>query len=241
VSFERFTDRARRTIVLAQEEARTLSHNYIGTEHILLGLIHEGGGVAAQALKALGLSLDDVHAQVLEIIGRGQEPPAGHIPFTPRAKKVCDLSLRESLQLGHNFIGTEHLLLGLIREGEGVAAQILVRLGAELNLVRQEVIKLLSGYTQKTPEERAKAARASYMLAQVKASDAAAELQAAERALKAAQDADEPVNTLRRSATAFYLRCENGDGHRYWRVFEMTDEVPQIGGVTTLVHRPEES
>ena len=144
--FERFTDRARRVVVLAQEEARMLNHNYIGTEHILLGLIHEGEGVAAKALEGMDISLEAVRAQVEEIIGQGQQAPSGHIPFTPRAKKVLELSLREALQLGHNYIGTEHILLGLIREGEGVAAQVLVKLGADLNRVRQQVIQLLSGY-----------------------------------------------------------------------------------------------
>jgi len=147
--FERFTDRARRVVVLAQEEARMLNHNYIGTEHILLGLIHEGEGVAAKALESMGISLEGVRAQVEEIIGQGQQAPSGHIPFTPRAKKVLELSLREALQLGHNYIGTEHILLGLIREGEGVAAQVLVKLGADLNRVRQQVIQLLSGYQGK--------------------------------------------------------------------------------------------
>src|SRR5512135_1149481 len=147
--FERFTDRARRVLVLAQEEARLLNHNYIGTEHILLGLIHEGEGVAAKALESLGISLEAVRSQVEEIIGQGQQAPSGHIPFTPRAKKVLELSLREALQLGHNYIGTEHILLGLIREGEGVAAQVLVKLGADLNRVRQQVIQLLSGYQGK--------------------------------------------------------------------------------------------
>jgi ATP-dependent Clp protease ATP-binding subunit ClpC len=147
--FERFTDRARRVVVLAQEEARMLNHNYIGTEHILLGLIHEGEGVAAKALEALGISLEAVRSQVEEIIGQGQQAPSGHIPFTPRAKKVLELSLREALQLGHNYIGTEHILLGLIREGEGVAAQVLVKLGADLNRVRTQVISLLSGYQGK--------------------------------------------------------------------------------------------
>ena len=145
--FERFTDRARRVVVLAQEEARMLNHNYIGTEHILLGLIHEGEGVAAKALESLNISLEAVRQQVEEIIGQGQAAPTGHIPFTPRAKKVLELSLREALQLGHNYIGTEHILLGLIREGEGVAAQVLQKLGADLNRVRQTVIQLLSGYT----------------------------------------------------------------------------------------------
>ncbi|MCG7320895.1 MULTISPECIES: ATP-dependent Clp protease ATP-binding subunit [Arsenicicoccus] len=147
--FERFTDRARRVVVLAQEEARMLNHNYIGTEHILLGLIHEGEGVAAKALESLGISLEAVREQVQDIIGQGQQAPTGHIPFTPRAKKVLELSLREALQLGHSYIGTEHILLGLIREGEGVAAQVLVKLGADLNRVRQTVIQLLSGYQGK--------------------------------------------------------------------------------------------
>ena len=145
--FERFTDRARRVVVLAQEEARLLNHNYIGTEHILLGLIHEGEGVAAKVLESLGISLEAVRGQVEEIIGQGGSSPSGHIPFTPRAKKVLELSLREALQLGHNYIGTEHILLGLIREGEGVAAQVLVKLGADLSRVRQQVIQLLSGYS----------------------------------------------------------------------------------------------
>ena len=144
--FERFTDRARRVVVLAQEEARLLNHNYIGTEHILLGLIHEGEGVAAKALESLGISLESVRGQVEDIIGQGGSSPSGHIPFTPRAKKVLELSLREALQLGHNYIGTEHILLGLIREGEGVAAQVLVKLGADLARVREQVIQLLSAY-----------------------------------------------------------------------------------------------
>ena len=149
--FEQFTDRARRVVALAQDEARMLNHDYIGTEHILLGLIHEGDGVAAKALESLGISLDAVRQQVLEIIGRGEQAPPGHIPFTPRAKKVLELSLREALQLGHNYIGTEHILLGLIREGDGVAAQVLVKLGADLNRVRQQVIQLLHGYQGKEP------------------------------------------------------------------------------------------
>jgi Clp amino terminal domain, pathogenicity island component len=143
--FERFTDRARRVVVLAQEEAGRLNHNYIGTEHLLLGLIHEGEGIAARALEALGIRLEVVREEVEEIIGRGSEPPAGRIPFTPRAKKVLELSLREALQLSHSYIGTEHILLGLIREGEGVAAQVLVTLGADLARVRGQVITLLSG------------------------------------------------------------------------------------------------
>ncbi len=143
--FERFSDRARRVVVLAQEEARLLNHNYIGTEHILLGLIHEGEGVAAEALESLEISLDDARTQVHEIIGHGGQAPSGHIPFTPRAKKVLELSLREALELGHNYIGTEHILLGLIREGEGVGAQALANLGADLAVVRKRVIQLLSG------------------------------------------------------------------------------------------------
>ena len=147
--FEKFTDKARRVVVLAQEEAKLLNHNYIGTEHILLGLIHEGEGVAAKALEALGINLEQVREQVQDIIGQGQQAPSGHIPFTPRAKKVLELSLREALQLGHSYIGTEHLLLGLIREGEGVAAQVLTKLGADTNKVRQQVSQLLSGYQGK--------------------------------------------------------------------------------------------
>jgi ATP-dependent Clp protease ATP-binding subunit ClpC len=144
--FERFTDRARRVVVLAQEEARVLNHDYIGTEHILLGLLHEGEGVAAKALEALGISLEAVRQRVEEIIGKGKDAPSGHIPFTPRAKKVLELSLRESQQLGHNYIGTEHILLGLIREGQGVAAQVLTSLGADMDRSRQQVIQLLHGY-----------------------------------------------------------------------------------------------
>jgi ATP-dependent Clp protease ATP-binding subunit ClpC len=142
---ERFTDRARRVVKLAEEEARRLNHDYIGTEHILLGLIREGDGVAAKALTSLGISLDAVRQQIEEIIGQGQQAPSEAIPFTPRAKKVLELSLRESLQLGHSYIGTEHILLGLIREGDGVAAQVLVKLGADLNRVRHQVIELISG------------------------------------------------------------------------------------------------
>jgi len=143
--FERFTDRARRVVVLAQEEARRLDHTYIGTEHLLLGLIHEGDGVAAQALAALGVKRAAVRREVEEVVGRGQHPPSGHIPFTPRAKTVLELSLRESNQLGHTYIGTEHILLGLLREGEGVAAQVLVKMGVDLNRARQQVIELLQG------------------------------------------------------------------------------------------------
>jgi ATP-dependent Clp protease ATP-binding subunit ClpC len=148
--FERFTDRARRVVVEAQAEARTLDHSYIGTEHILLGLIREGKGVGPKALESLGISLDTVRQQVQEIIGQGQHAPSGHIPFTPAAKKVLELALAESKALGHHYVGTEHILLGLIREGDGVAAQVLVRLGADLNQVRQQVIQLLHDYQAKT-------------------------------------------------------------------------------------------
>ena len=166
--FERFTDRARRVVVLAQEEARMLNHNYIGTEHILLGLIHEGEGVAAKALESLGISLDAVRQQVEEIIGQGQQAPSGHIPFTPRTKKVLELALRESQQLGHNYIGTEHILLGLIREGDGVAAQVLVKLGADLNRVRQQVLQLLHGRSAEEPVPARSAARELRLLPAVK-------------------------------------------------------------------------
>ena len=151
--FERFTDRARRVMVLAQEEARLLDHNYIGTEHLLLGLIHEGEGVAAQALESLSVSLPAVRQQVEEIIGGGQQAPSGRIPFTPRAKKVLELSRREALAMGHNYVGTEHILLGLLREGDGVAAQVLVLMGADLNRVRQQVIRILSGHQDQDKDE----------------------------------------------------------------------------------------
>jgi DNA-binding CsgD family transcriptional regulator len=149
--FERFTDRARRVVVYAQEEARMLGHNYVGTEHILLGLIHEGEGVAARALEAMSISLDSARQRVEEIIGQGQAAPTGHIPFTPRAKKVLELSLREALQLGHNYVGTEHML-GLVREGEGVGAQVLQELGESLQQVRTTTIRLLAGYTASAQE-----------------------------------------------------------------------------------------
>ena len=142
--FERFSDQARRVVVLAQEEARLLNHNYIGTEHILLGLVHEDEGVAAQVLESLNIRLDAVRREVEELVGQGESPPSEHIPFTPRAKKVLELSLREAIQLGHNYIGTEHILLGLLREGEGVACQVLVKLGANLPSVRARVLQLVA-------------------------------------------------------------------------------------------------
>ena len=158
--FERFTDRARRVVVLAQEESRLLSHDYIGTEHLLLALVHEGEGVAAKALERLGVALDDVRERVREMVGTGGSAPTGHIPFTPRAKKVLELSLREALQLGHNYIGTEHVLLGLVREGEGVAARVLSGMGVDLSGVRQEVVQLLSGHSRPaTGTERKEPAR----------------------------------------------------------------------------------
>jgi ATP-dependent Clp protease ATP-binding subunit ClpC len=144
--FERFTDRARRVVVQAQQEARNLDHNYIGTEHILLGLVHEGNGVAAKALESLGISLETVRQRVEEVIARGEYASSGHIPFTPQAKKLLELSLRETRSLGHTYIGTEHILLALIRQGDSVAAQVLTGLGADLNAVREQVIRLLEEY-----------------------------------------------------------------------------------------------
>ena len=208
--FERFTDRARRVVVLAQEEARMLHHNDIGTEHILLGLIGEGEGVAAKALESLGISLEAVRQEVEEIIGRGQQAPPGHIAFTPRAKKVLELALREAQQLGHNYIGTEHILLGLIREGEGVAAQVLVKLGADLERVRQQVIQLLHGHQGKQPVDdgrrRGKRARARLM------DDALARIEALDRRLAAMErwvgmrpdldDVDQEIAQVRRDKEA---------------------------------------
>jgi ATP-dependent Clp protease ATP-binding subunit ClpC len=152
--FERFTERARQVIVLAQAEARALKHNYIGTEHLLLGLLREEEGLAARVLASFGITLDDVRAEVTRIIGQGDEVEAGQIPFTPRAKKILELSLREALDLGHNYIGTEHLLLGLLREGEGVAVRILLDLGAAPGAIRDELLLLLSGARPETPAPR---------------------------------------------------------------------------------------
>jgi ATP-dependent Clp protease ATP-binding subunit ClpA len=187
--FERFTDRARRVVVLAQEEARLLNHDYIGTEHLLLGLAHEGQGVAAKALESLGVRLEALRAQVQEIIGRGQWAPTGHIPFTPRAKKVLELSLRESKQLGHNYIGTEHILLGLIREGEGVGAQVLVKLGADQARVHQQVIQLLSGYAG--GPEPAAGTRAVHMTVPEDFREAEEQLAQVRRQKEAAIDAED--------------------------------------------------
>jgi ATP-dependent Clp protease ATP-binding subunit ClpC len=159
--FERFTDQARQVVTLARAEARALDHGYIGTEHILLGLIREGESIAASALESLGISLQAVRAQVEEITGRGEKPVSAKVPFTPRAKKVLELSLREALQLGHNYIGPEHILLGLIREGEGAATRVLVRLGAELRQVRNQVHHLLREKTEEAgpPEQSGPRAR----------------------------------------------------------------------------------
>jgi ATP-dependent Clp protease ATP-binding subunit ClpA len=159
--FERFSDRARRVVVLAQEEARMLEHDYIGTEHILLGLIHEGEGIAARSLRALDIDLETVRGEIEALIGRGQQPVPGHIPFTPRAKKSLELALREMVHLGHDYIGTEHLLLGLIREGDGVAAQVLRQRGVELTRVRQEVIRQLHGHEGSAPRRRGRRERPS--------------------------------------------------------------------------------
>jgi Clp amino terminal domain, pathogenicity island component len=156
--FRRFTDRARRAVQLAQEEAQLLRHNYVGTEHLLLGLLYEGEGVAAKTLESMGVSREDVRAQVVEIIGRGQSPPASQTPFTPRAKMVLELSLREALALGHHYIGTEHLLLGLLREGQGVAAQVLVRVGADLGRVRERVLAVLTGECEREGSQAKSAA-----------------------------------------------------------------------------------
>jgi ATP-dependent Clp protease ATP-binding subunit ClpA len=177
--FERFTDRARRVVVLAQEEARMLGHNDVGTEHLLLGLIDEGDGVAAKALESLGISLVAVRQLVEEIIGPGDQVPSGGIPFTPRAKKVLELALRESLQLGHDSIGTEHILLGLIREGDGVAAQVLVKLGAEPDRVRQRVIELIVGQRPQPPREGAPVTEVQARLDSVEARSAAGQQRAA--------------------------------------------------------------
>ncbi len=211
--FERFTDRARRVVVLAQEEARMLNHNYIGTEHILLGLIHEGEGVAAKALESLGIELTAVRLQVEAIIGRGLESGSGHIPFTPRAKKVLELSLREALQLGHNYIGTEHLLLGLIREGDGVAAQVLTDLGADLSRVRQRVIQTLHGYQGTRPapiggplpDLPAGGERRALALLRTRLSEFDARLSAIEQRVGTGadtRDLDEQIDRLRRDKEA---------------------------------------
>jgi hypothetical protein len=170
--FERFTNQSRRVVVLAQEEARMLDHNYIGTEHLLLGLLHEGRGSAARALKAMDVTLQAARDQVVEIIGRGQAQPSGHIPFTPRAKKSLELSLREALQLGDGYIGTGHLLLGLIHQGDGVAVQILGNLGADLKDLRARVTEELRGNPEEgqdvPPAERERQQLKVYLRGEVK-------------------------------------------------------------------------
>jgi ATP-dependent Clp protease ATP-binding subunit ClpC len=216
--FERFTDRSRRVIVLAQEEARMLNHGYIGTEHILLGLIREGDGYAARTLESLGISLDAVRQQVEEIVGRGQQAPSGHIPFTPRAKKVLELSLRESVQLGHNCIGPEHILLGMVRQGDGVAAQVLVTLGADLNRVRQQVIQLVHGYQGQDVESAG--SRPGGRAAAGLPGDALARFDALDRRLTALErwvglqpdleDLDQEIAQVRRDEQAAAARQDSG-------------------------------
>jgi ATP-dependent Clp protease ATP-binding subunit ClpC len=165
--FERFTERARRVVVHAQEEARELNHNYIGTEHLLLGLMREPESIAARALRELEISQEAAREQVIQIVGRGKKEPSGHIPFTPRAKKVLELSLREALQLGHNYIGTEHILLGLVREGDGVAAQVLISLGGTLSRVRDKVLELAPAGTGEPMEPGAENIELSAQLRRV--------------------------------------------------------------------------
>ena len=164
--FERFTERARQVVVLAQEEARSLKHNYIGTEHLLLGLLREEEGVAARVLETLEVSVEEVRAAVVRIVGSGEESPQGQIPFTPRAKKVLELALREALSLGHNYIGTEHILLGLIREDEGIAARILLDLDAEPDKIRNEIMRTLSGPTRRSTTAAPEGKRAPKVLDQ---------------------------------------------------------------------------
>ena len=225
--FERFTDRARQAVSLAQEEAKRLDHGYIGTEHVMLGLIRQTDGVAARALESLGISLDGVRQQVEEIIGRGQQTPSGHIKFTPRAKMVLELSLRESLQLGHNYIGTEHILLGLIREGDGVAAQVLVQLGADLNRVRQQVIQLLHGHPAEEPVSDPSAAQELRLLPAVKT-----RLEAVEQRLTAIEqrigtrpdtsDLDEQIEIVRIEKEAAV------DAHDYAQAASLRDREKEL-------------
>ena len=234
--FERFTDRARRVVVLAQEEARMLNHAHIGTEHLLLGLVHEGQGVAARALEALGISLEAVRREVEEIIGQGERPLSGHIPFTPRAKKVLELSLRESNELGHEYIGTEHILLGLVREGEGVAAQVLVKMGADLDRVRQQVIELLhSRGGERPPSGRRVRARS--------AGDLPGLLDALDQRLEAIErwvgmrpdlrDLDEGIARVRREKEAAIEAQDFHDGRHPARQGEGTGGWPGRAGAGT--------
>ena len=202
--FRRFTDRARRAVLLAQEEARLLRHNYVGTEHLLLGLLYEGESVAAKALESMGVSREDVRAQVVEIIGRGQSPPASQTPFTPRAKTALELSLREALALGHHYIGTEHLLLGVLREGQGVAAQVLVRVGADLGRARETVLAVLTGECE---QEGSKAQSAADL---VDAAEELVQVQRQKEAAFAAGDLDRAAALLdrERQLLAGRLRLE---------------------------------
>ena len=203
--FERFTDRARRVFVLAQEEARTLGHNFLGTEHLLLGLLRESDGMAAKALSQLGVRLDDVRERVKETIGPAGSPTIGSPPFTPRAKKVLELSLREALQLGHNFLGTEHILLGLVHEGEGVAAQVLVSLGADLSWVRQQVVQILSCQAPPPPAE-GEGIRRQAEAPRCGRCDASLSRSARYRMIDVSPDTDEP---RRRPLQAILLYCGN--------------------------------
>jgi ATP-dependent Clp protease ATP-binding subunit ClpA len=217
--FERFTDRARRVVVLAQEEARMLNHNYIGTEHLLLGVISDDEGVAAQVLRSLDMSLDAVRTEVRQIIGEGTAPPAGHVPFTPRAKKVLELSLREALELGHTYIGTEHILLGLVREGEGVAAQVLEKMGGDTARIRTKVIELLgvgSEARERLPESELRVEKKPGDEAEspgaIRCPKCGASLQnhLAFRVLQATRDDDE--SDVREVVVSYCDRCRNALG-----------------------------
>jgi hypothetical protein len=239
--FERFTDRARRVVVLAQEEARMLNHDYIGTEHILLGLIHEGEGVAYKALESLDIPLEVVRSEVAGIIGQGKAAPTGHIPFTPRAKKVLELSLREALQLGHKYIGTEHILLGLIREGEGVAAQVLVKQGADLNRVREQVIQVLQGFAgtgELQPEPPIEPEEFAARVARVEEIEAEAALVAAEFGHESAEPGHHWVAALRlnlrqmeEAIEAYRAKLESAERHlaEGHQRKEAPDEPPEEG------------
>ena len=238
--FERFTDRARRVLVLAQEEARLLNHRFIGTEHILLGLIHEGDGIAAQALESLGISLEAVRDRVEEAVGpAGSAAPTGSPPFTPRAKKVLELSLREALQLGHNYIGTEHILLGLVREGEGVAAQVLVSLGADLLRVRATVIDLLAGYPGSPSEARGSLAQLQRRRARPGAAPVGKEWSArVTRAGRRPEDYAQAYAELAELVDTFGFDLEEMDGKEIACISVETSEGP--GFTVSLRHRMED-
>jgi ATP-dependent Clp protease ATP-binding subunit ClpA len=239
--FERFDGQARRAIDLAQEEARMLSHDYIGTEHILLGLIHGGEGVAAQALESLGVSLDAARLQVEQIVGRGQQPSSsGHIPYTPRAKKVLELSLREALQLGHHYIGTEHILLGLIREGDGVAAQVLKDLVADLNRVRQQVIQLLHGHQGLQAEIRERVELIGAQLAAIEqrvgaapeAGDLDRQIEQVHRDKEAAAAAEDYENAAALRDRERQLRADKASRQAEW-----TAAHPELSSLAEGLHR----